>query len=298
MLVALAPLAAGAAGAQSIDDGLLVPRRMLRAGVEYRNDQWSEYWEGALRRSNANIGTLTTQSVVVSAGYGVTSRLSLFATLPYVRTRASDGVLQGMGGRQDLTLAAKYQLTRSRLAGRATLGTFVVAGAAAPTSDYTVDFLPMSIGLGSRRAMGRLAMHLQDPSGLFVDAAAGRAWRGNVHLDRPAYYTDGRLYSTNEVAMPDVADYALGVGYLRGRWCVPLSLGVQRTLGGGDMRRQDMPFVSNRMNVTVVQGHVMYILPSVPGALQLQLGGMQTLAGRNVGRSSTITAGFAHAFRL
>jgi hypothetical protein len=31
---------------------------------------------------------------------------------------------------------------------------------------------------------------------------------------------------------------------------VPITFSQQTTLGGGDIRRQDMPFVSNRMNLS------------------------------------------------
>jgi hypothetical protein len=87
----------------------------------------------------------------------------------------------------------------------------------------------------------------QDRSGWFVDGSAGHVWRSNVRLDRVAYYTDGQLVLSDEVAMPRVAEYALAAGYLDATWCLPVAVVAQRTLGGGDIRRQDMPFVSNRM---------------------------------------------------
>jgi hypothetical protein len=295
LALAAASLAASPARAQSIDDGLLVPRRTLLASVEYGRDRWDQYWEGSRRRTNENIGTITTRSVTGAVGYGVTERLSVFATLPHVRTEASQGVLHGLSGRQDLEVAAKYRVAEVRVAGRVSLGALLTAGLATPTSDYAVDFLPMSIGLGSRRAIGRVGLHLQDRTGVFVDAAAGHTWRDNVRLDRPAYYTDGRLYSTSEVAMPDVADYMVGVGIQR-RWlCLPVSLVTQRTLGGGDIRRQDMPFVSNRMDFTRLQ---VYTMITLPGAVRLDLGAMRTLRGRNVGRSSAVTGGFTYAIGL
>ena len=37
----------------------------------------------------------------------------------------------------------------------------------------------------------------------------------------------------------------------------------QQTLGGGDIRRQDMPFPSNRMNFIKVGGMVMYPVPKL-----------------------------------
>ena len=93
---------------------------------------------------------------------------------------------------------------------------------------------------------------MHDRGGGFANAPLGHAWRSTVHLDRPAHYTDGQLVLGDEVAMPDAADYGAEAGYQRGRWWVPVGLAAQRTLGGGDIRRQDMPVVSNRVNFTKV----------------------------------------------
>ena len=90
--------------AQTVDDGMLLPRRALGAGVVYSHERLSEYWEGTLQRINGNIGTVSTQSVTWVAGYGVTDRLSVMAVVPYVWTHASQGPLHGMSGVQDVTL--------------------------------------------------------------------------------------------------------------------------------------------------------------------------------------------------
>jgi hypothetical protein len=283
--------------AQTLEDAEMLQRRELHATVMYGSDSWNEYWEGSLKRSNGNIGSVTTRSVAVTAGYGVTSRLTVLASLPYVWTEASQGVLSGMSGRQDLTLMAKYRIANPLIAGRARLKLLGVAGVGVPTSDYTPDFLPMSIGLQSKRLITRGAMHLQDRTGWFVDGYAERMWRSNVTLDRAAYYTDGQYMETNEVSMPDVAMYRGTLGWQRGRWCIPVGLSAQRTLGGGDIRRQDMPFVSNRMNYTMGQVEVMYFLPGVSG-LRLDLGAAHTLNGRNVGQSTSIMTGFTYALHL
>jgi hypothetical protein len=114
-----------------------------------------------------------------------------------------------------------------------------------------------------------------------------------VTLDRSAYYTDGHLYLSDEVAMPDVIDYTVRAGYLGGGLQVPISFSQQFTLGGGDIRRQDMPFVSNRMNSSRLDGLVMYYVPK-PKNLALRLGATYTLDGRNVGRATTLSAGLLY----
>jgi len=293
----LSLLGARVTSAQTLEDAELLQRREVHATVMFGSDAWSEYWEGTLRRSNGNVGTVTTRSVALNAGVGVTERLTVIGALPYVWTEASQGVLHGMSGRQDFTLLAKYRVANPRIAGRARLKVLAVGALSTPTSDYTPDFQPMSIGLHSKSASARLAAHLQDRSGWFVDGYAERIWRANVTLDRSGYFTDGQYYETNEVAMPDVAKYRGTLGWQRGPWCIPVGLTTQRTLGGGDIRRQDMPFVSNRMNATMAHAELMYFLPGVSN-LRLDLGAAHTITGRNVGRSTSFMTGLTYALHL
>lgn len=293
-LVALAAMAASPAAAQSIDDGVVIPRRVLSAGVLYSHDAWTEYWEGMLKRTNGNIGTLTTQSAMFAAGYGVTSRLTVLATLPYVWTHASAGTLEGMSGVQDVTVAAKFRVFGSDRPGVRAL---VVAAAALPATRYTPDFMPLSIGTADARASGRLTLGYQSVGPWFVSASGAYTFCNNVRLDRNSYYTNGQLYLTNQVEMPNVTDYELIAGLHRGRWELPVELVTQRTLGGGDIRRQDLPFVSDRMDFTRLGGELRYALDR-PGNVLLRLGVARVLDGRNVGQSTTLTSGFMYAFHL
>src|SRR5512143_2716781 len=114
--VLLTLMAAAPLGAQTIDDGLMMSSRQLCTGFLYVHDGWDRYWEGTLERGNGNIGRLTTQQVSWVGAYGVSDRLNLIAMLPYVWTEASQGVLHGMQGFQDATLAAKYRLLTTPVA--------------------------------------------------------------------------------------------------------------------------------------------------------------------------------------
>src|SRR6185436_8515674 len=125
--------------AQTIDDGIMLKRHVLFAGSVYSHDTWDEYWEGTLKRDNQNIGTLTTQSNTLFGNYGVTDRLNVIAAAPYVWTRASQGVLHGMQGFQDLTLAAKYAFLEKPDTALGSWRAIAVASAGIPLTDYTPD---------------------------------------------------------------------------------------------------------------------------------------------------------------
>src|SRR5216117_1309954 len=160
----IAAVSASSAAAQTIDDGFMMPKKTLSAGVLYAHESWDEYWEGTLKRSNGNIGTLTTQSITSMVGYGLTERLGLMATLPYIRTHASQGVLHDMNGFQDVTLAAKFRLLTTGPTSRGQFSAFVVGTMAVPVSDYTPDFYPLSIGTGGGRTAARLTLNFQSNS--------------------------------------------------------------------------------------------------------------------------------------
>src|SRR5450432_1363788 len=81
------------ASAQTLEDAELLQPRELHATGMYSRDAWDQYWEGGLKRSNGNIGSVSTRSITVTGAYGVTNRLTVLASLPYVWTEASQGVL-------------------------------------------------------------------------------------------------------------------------------------------------------------------------------------------------------------
>ncbi|MFN8093389.1 MAG: hypothetical protein U0599_14435 [Vicinamibacteria bacterium] len=293
---ALAFTAAAGAGAQTIDDGLMMPRRQFCTGFVYAHDAWDRYWEGTLERGNGNVGTLTTQSVSWMGTYGVTDRLNVIAMLPWVTTGASRGVMSGLSGLQDATVAVKWTALQAPLTSRGTLRAFAVASAGAPVSDYTPDFLPMSIGLHSRRAAARATLNWESEPGLFVEGTGSYTWRGNVTLNRDAYYDGEHLVMSNEVAMPDVIDYTFRVGYWKHGLYVPVSFTQQITAGGYDIRRQDAPFVSNRMNFSRVDVVAAYYLKSP--RFVFRAGVSRIVSGRNVGKSTAVQAGILYTFHF
>ncbi len=295
--VAVLLVAFGQLAAQTIDDGIMMGKRLMCAGYMYTTDSWDQYWEGTRLRSNGNIGTLRTESHQLFANYGVTSKLNVIAHLPYVRTDASQGVLAGMRGWQDATFAAKLKFFEAPVTEKASFRAIAVVSAATPMTSYVPDFLPLSIGLGSRRVSARGTAHLRTRGGWFGNFSSSYTWRDGVPLDRPYFYTEGRLTFSDRVQMPRVFDYTASAGRIRGELVLSASYSEQRTLGGGDIRRQDMPFVSNRMNFSRVGGWAKLPIPRHE-AISIVAGYSYVVNGRNVGQSSTITVGVMYLFRL
>ena len=281
--------------AQSIDDGLMLTKRTVSTGVVYSHESWDQYWEGSLKRSNGNIGTLTTRTVAWVGGYGISDRIGLMAILPYIRTHASQGVLRDMSGVQDLTLGAKLRVFNTGQTNHGALSAFVVGTGAIPMSHYTPDFMPLSIGTAGRRAAARLTVSYQSNAALFATASSAYTFCSNVHLNRSSYYDNGQLYNTNEVSMPNVLLSSFTAGVARGHWMLPVTLTQQRTRGGSDIRRQDMPFVANKMDFVKLDAGAMYELPA---SLSLRAGVGHVLSGRNVGQATTFTTGLMYELHL
>lgn len=295
-LLLLTALAPAMIFAQNLTDGLMMPQKSLCTGFLYSHDKWTEYWEGELKRENGNIGTLTTQSITWVGTYGITDRINVIAMLPYVKTEASQGTLQGQKGLQDLSLGVKYNFFTKEFE-HSKFKTFAVLNFSTPISDYTPDFFPLSLGMGSTNISYRATAFFKLEQGWFINSSAAYTWRSNVTLDRSSYYTGDQLYSTDEVKMPNVFDVLVTMGYLKGALQAEVSYTQQNTLGGADIRRQDMPFVSNRMNFSKVGLLAMYYLPK-PRGLAVRASGTLTVAGRNVGKSTTLMAGVLYTIRF
>jgi hypothetical protein len=113
--------------------------------------------------------------------------------------------------------------------------------------------------------------------------------RGNVTLDRNTYYTT-EMHYTNEVRMPDANEFNLRVGYRSSTWIIEAIADKFNTLGGFDISKNNMPFVSNNMDATKLGLHVKWEASFLDG-LSFVADGNTTVAGRNIGQSSSIGGG-------
>ena len=284
------------AQAQTTTDGLLMPKNNFCTGIMASSDSWKNYWEGTLKRDNQNIGTVSTNSIMWFGNYGVNEKMNIIAAIPYVMTKANGGTLHGMKGIQDLSVAVKYKFYQAAF-DSSKFRAFVVGSVGIPLTNYSPDFLPLSIGMASKQATGRLNLNYYMKPGIYVNGSIGYTFRSNVELDRPSYYTDGQIYFTNQVDMPNVLDFSVSVGYINRGLETKLSYMQQNTQSGGDIRRQDMPFVSNMMNFSKAELLFMYYLPK-PKYVALRGAYTYTLEGRNVGQSTMLMGGILYTFHF
>lgn len=272
--------------AQTDFDAIMMSKNQLCVGPMYGYSSWKKYWEGSLKRDNLNLGTVSTSTAGVMGAYGVNGKLNVLFNVPYITTKASAGTLQGMKGFQDLSLFVKWLPFEENL-GKGVFSLYLLGGISTPLSNYTADYLPLSIGLKSKTATARVTLDYQ-VGHFFTTASATYMARSNVKIDRTAYYTT-ELIASNEIEMPDAANFNFRTGY-RSSWLIAEAFANNwTTLGGFDITRNNMPFPSNRMNATSIGAGFKYtFLPS--HGLSLVGNASTVFSGRNVGQATTYNA--------
>lgn len=273
--------------AQTDIDGLMMEKHYFCTGLTFGQSSWKEYWEGTNKRENLNVGRVSATNVMIMGNYGITGKLNLLFGLPYIKSKASSGQLAGQKGFQDLSLFIKW-VAMERKPWKGSFKTILVAGYSTPVSNYTADLLPLSIGLRSKTASVRLMADYQRGN-WFATASGTYLLRSNVFLDRDSYYTT-EMHYTNEVKMPDASYFNFRAGYRSETWIIEAIADRWTTLGGFDITKNNMPFVSNEMNATKIGLHIKYETGFING-LSFVGDVNTTLAGRNVGRATAYGAG-------
>src|SRR5688572_32934179 len=194
------------ASAQTDIDAIMMEKNAFCVGPMYSYSSWKNYWEGTLKRENLNLGTVSNQTISVMGNYGISSKLNVLFNVPFVKTKASAGTMSGMQGVQDLSLFVKWMpLEKEMLGGLFSL--YGIGGVSFPLSNYVADYLPLSIGIRSKTALGRLMADYQTGS-FFVTASATYVLRSKISIDRTAYYTE-ELHHTDEVSVPNGGNFNL-----------------------------------------------------------------------------------------
>jgi hypothetical protein len=292
MMVFILCVSFGSVKAQTEWDAIMMNKNQLCIGPMYTHSSWKNYWEGTLKRDNLNLGTVTSQSVVIGGNYGITNDLNVMVAVPYVWTKASAGTLAGQSGIQDVSAFVKWRAVKTKV-GKGKFAAYLLGGLSTPLLNYMIDYLPLTIGLGSTNATLR-GMVDYNINRITVTGSAAYVRRSNVAIDRNSYY-DTQLRLTNEVKMPDQAQFQLRAGY-RGRYLITEAiLTNMTTLGGFDITRNNMPFPSNRMNATTAGIYAKYTLKSYTNLAFIGQANF-TIAGRNVGQSTAISGGIFYAF--
>lgn len=90
--------------------------------------------------------------------------------------------------------------------------------------------------------------------------------------------------------MPNTVNYNIRAGYRSSRLIAEGVADIWQTNGGFDITRNNMPFPSNQMNAKRIGANIKYTVPKIE-QLSIIANAMFTVAGRNVGQTTSISAG-------
>lgn len=287
-ILSIFSLIAMSAFAQMPHDAIYMPKKSFCVAAMYGSSTWKNYWEGELKRDNPNIGQNITQSYSLMAAYGITDKLNAIVNLPYTTTHNTAGNLMGQKGLQDASVFLKYKAFAKK---GFSLNTAI--GGSIPMSNYVAAFLPMSIGLQCKTATGRLiAAYHHEQSGIYFSGSAAYNLRSNITIDQDSYQANGKIYYTNEVKVPNSTDAALRLGYWKKGLQAEAFFSRFACISGDNIRRNDMPFPTNNMQVTNVGTYVKYQYKNIGIVGQFA----KTISGLNVGESTMYMGGLTYQF--
>ena len=282
--------------AQTPLDGLMMPKGEICLAIVYENTTWDRYWEGSTIRVNQNIGTFTRQMGMPMIVGGITDKVNVILSLPYVKTAASGGQLTGVQGIQDLGLSVKAVLLEKSI-GKGKLTGFSNLSFSTPASNYLSDYLPFSLGFGANELGVRAIGKYELDKGPYFRASYSYLHRGVTEAERNFYFADQAHY-TSKMDVPNafLGQVTIGSWLFNHKLRVEASLTTIRSTSGDDIRTYCMPLPTNKVDFDRVEGFAQYYFKS-NGGFGLIASYQQAISGRNMGQFSGYGLGITYQFK-
>jgi hypothetical protein len=261
-------------------DELMMKKKELCIATLLQSDKWDKYWEGSRLRENQNIGVFSKNSITTMIGYGIHDRLNVLIGLPYISTAATQGQSTGVSGFQDISLNVKYKLYSTS------------------SQNYLSDYMPFSLGLGTKEFSFRTILHYKLASEFYIRGSTAFLVRTSTNAERDFYYADGPFY-TSEMDVPNALqeEISLGIWFFQKSLQVEGSIFNQTSLSGDDIRIQNPPQPTNKMEFTQWGVKARYFPSYVPGCTMFIFYN-NVISGRNVGKTHSLGLGLTYQFKL
>lgn len=283
---------------QTFSDAIMMKKKEICFAFIYDQGTWNQYWEGTNLITNENIGTFTRATYMPMVVYGISNKLNVLLSTPYVSTQSDGGQLAGVQGFQDVNVALKYEIIKKDF-GKHQVAALAVAQFGTPMSNYLSDYMPYSLGLGTQEVTGRLIGQYEFNKMIYLRASAAYVWRGQTEVERPYYYNNGSHYTTF-MDVPSAVNYQV----IMGGWAFKQSLrleafyNIMNSVEGDDIRRWNMPQPTNKMEATQAGFFAQYYFKSIKPikGFSLMASYSQVLEGRNVGKATNLGGGITYQF--
>lgn len=76
---------------QTYTDATMMKKNEICIAMMYEQGTWDQYWEGTNLITNENIGTFTRSTYMPMIAYGITDKLNVLLSTPYVSTKSDGG---------------------------------------------------------------------------------------------------------------------------------------------------------------------------------------------------------------
>ena len=283
--------------AQTPLDGLMMPKGEICIALQYDQITWDRYWEGSTIRVNQNIGTVTKQMGMPMIVGGITDKVNVILSLPYIKTAASAGQLTGVQGIQDLGISVKA-LFLEKTIGKGKLTGLSNLSFSTPASNYLSDYMPFSLGFGANELGIRSIGKYELDKGPYFRASYAYLHRGVTEAERNFYFADQAHY-TSKMDVPNAfqGQLTLGSWLFNYRLRVEASLTTIRSTSGDDIRTYCMPLPTNRVNFDRVEGFAQYYFNGNGRGFGLIASYQQAISGRNMGQFSGYGLGITYQFK-
>ncbi|HVS66749.1 MAG TPA: transporter [Thermoanaerobaculia bacterium] len=232
-------------------------------------DSYDEFWVGTEKVSVPELGTVDTFSASLWWRHGLTERLTVVATVPYVDVEGDGTANLSDSGAQDLSAFLQYRIW-SGAAGRTRHSFSVGVGGRTPVGDYEGDS-PISLGDDTTDALLR-AVWLVQAGRWYVSTQTGWDFRGDPAPNGlPLAVTAGRSFGN---LTPSVTWYRY--------WA-----------DGGTDIGPGVPFPSNKDEF---ERFAAKVFARVTPRFGVAIGGFTTLDGRNSGDTDGYAVGLVYSY--
>lgn len=288
---------AGLLPAQTPSDAIMMKKGEICIALMYDDGAWDEYWEGPNLRTNANIGTLSRNTISPMIALGIVDKLNFIFGTAYVQTDASGGQQTGVEGIQDLGLALKYEFFNKQ-AGKGKISFLSTLGFSTPLTNYLSDYLPFSLGFGAPELNLRGILQYKLDNGIYVRATLAHLWRGQTEVERDYYYNNGSYYTTL-MDVPNAWNYNFNAGV----WLFDNSLKLEasymglNSTSGDDIRKYNAGQPTNKVEVGQAGFSTQYYFKKIEG-LGVLAYYTQMVSGRNMGKFTNLGFGVTYQFKI
>ncbi|WP_299160846.1 transporter [uncultured Tenacibaculum sp.] len=278
--------------AQGILDGFTPKKGDLSVTASYSKSKYDKFYLGAVKADAVPIHEEINQNIFsLYAKYGITERLSAVVNLPFISAQNTSGAGDPVNGQnsisdlQDISIALKLNAHKFNFK-KADLNIITGVTAVIPTG-YEPNGI-LSIGSGAFGIDVTAGLHLNTKSGFFSTLLAAYNLRGDA---------DNNLTPGGEFGVPNAFVTTGKIGYASDfiyieAWADILNSEEGVDIGGsgfnGNFPETDVDY--SRVGLTVYKN----ILPK----LGVSLGFGKVIDGRNLGDSTTFSAGLTYNVSL